>query len=85
MSIGMPWARLAMKNYAPSDDRAQEPEEELDDASVRCPKCRSSEVVLEETEPVQEGTSPQRFKWTCDECGFHWEDDGVEEYSRKYD
>jgi hypothetical protein len=85
MSIGMPWARLAMKNYAPADDRAQEPEEELDEESVRCPKCRSCEVVLEETEPVQEGTSPQRFKWTCDECGFHWEDDGVEEFSRKYD
>jgi hypothetical protein len=78
MSIGVPWARQAMQNYTPADDRAQEPEAELDDASVRCPKCHSGEVLLEETEPVREGTSPQRFKWTCDACGSHWEDSGVE-------
>jgi len=78
MSIGVPSARQAMQNYAPDDDRAQEPEEELEDASVRCPKCHSSEVVLDETEPVREGASPQRFRWTCDACGHHWEDDGIE-------
>jgi len=79
MSIGEPWARLAMKNYFPVDDKAQEDEEELDEASVRCPKCHSSEIVLEEAEPVrQEEDTPQVFKWTCDSCGHHWEDDGVE-------
>jgi len=78
MSIGVPWARQAMRSYIPADDRAQEPEEELDQASVRCPKCHSCEVVLAETELVRDGALPQRFKWTCDECGSHWEDDGIE-------
>ena len=78
MSIGVPWARVAMKDYTPADDRAHEKEKVLDEASVRCPKCHSSEVVLEETDPVREGASFQWFKWTCDKCGHHWEDDGVE-------
>jgi hypothetical protein len=78
MSIGLPWARQAMQNYFPADDRAQEPEQELDEALVRCPRCNSSEVVLEDTEPVREGNSPQCFKWTCDACGSQWEDDGNE-------
>ncbi len=78
MSIGVPWARLAMKNYYPENDQAHEKEKGVDDASVRCPKCQSSEVVLQETELVQEGASPQHFKWICDACGSHWEDDGVE-------
>jgi DNA-directed RNA polymerase subunit M/transcription elongation factor TFIIS len=78
MSIGVPWATQAMQNYFPADDRAQEPEDELDEASVRCPRCHSSEVILEEVEPVQEEASLQRFKWTCDACGSHWEDNGIE-------
>ena len=78
MSIGVPWARQAMRKYTPADDRAPEPED-LGEASVRCPKCNSTEVVLEETEPVLEGALPQRFRWTCDACGSHWEDDGIEE------
>jgi transposase-like protein len=67
-----------MQNYFPADDRAQEPEEELDEASVRCPRCHSSEIVLEDTEPVREGGSSQRFQWTCDACGSQWEDEGLE-------
>lgn len=79
MSIGIPWARLAMKNYLPANDQAYEKEEALEEASVRCPKCYSTEVVLQETEPSEEGDTPQHFKWSCDTCGSHWEDDGVEE------
>jgi DNA-directed RNA polymerase subunit M/transcription elongation factor TFIIS len=79
MAIGLPWAREAMKNYAPVNDESDEDEETLDEASVRCPKCHSSEVVLEETSSEGvEGVSPERFKWTCDGCGYHWEDDGIE-------
>jgi DNA-directed RNA polymerase subunit M/transcription elongation factor TFIIS len=78
MSIGVPWARVAMKDYTPADDQAHEKEEVLDEPSVRCPKCHSNEVILEETDPVREGASPRLFKWTCDGCGHRWEDDGVE-------
>jgi len=78
MQIGIPWARLALKDYAPVEDRADENEEVPDEASVRCPKCHSEEIILQETEPVKEGTTPQLFKWKCDNCGHHWEDDGVE-------
>ena len=79
MSIGVPWARQALQKYTPADDRAQEPGEELDEASVRCPNCHSWEVVLEDTEPVRDGASPQRFRWTCDTCGSAWEDHAIEE------
>jgi hypothetical protein len=79
MSIGLPWARHVLKDYSPANDQADEDEETLDEASVRCPKCHSGDVVLEETFPSEvEGTSPQLFKWNCDGCGYRWEDDGVE-------
>jgi len=79
MSIGLPWAREVMKGYSPADDKIPvEAEGDFDESAVRCPKCHSSEVVLEDTERVAEGASPRFFKWTCDACGHHWEDDGVE-------
>lgn len=78
MSIGMPWARDAMKYYDPRDDQTPKEPKEIPDASVLCPKCHSSEVVLEEMAPIGSRTSPQLFKWTCDACGLHWEDDGIE-------
>ena len=74
-------------------------EEELPDAVVHCPKCRSVEVVLhgfdseapslerggeedsdtaEMIEEIQPPTPESKFKWSCDDCGYEWEDDGVE-------
>jgi DNA-directed RNA polymerase subunit M/transcription elongation factor TFIIS len=82
MSIGFPWARQAMQYYEPVDDKTPKEENEAyNNLSVRCPKCHSEEVVLEEMTPAnRENPSPQIYKWTCDSCGHRWEDNGeVEE------
>jgi DNA-directed RNA polymerase subunit M/transcription elongation factor TFIIS len=82
MQIGLPWAGPAMRHYEPEDDPTpKEKEEELDELAVRCPKCNSEEVVFEggtSTLVVAADDSSQKFRWTCDSCGHHWEDDGVE-------
>jgi len=81
MQIGMPWARSAMQHYDPEDDPTPKADEELDEVSVRCPKCRSTEVVFEgRTSELADAKdeSSQEFEWSCDSCGHHWVDDGVE-------
>ncbi len=80
MKVGLPWARAAMEYYEPKDDRTPKEEQELPDAEVRCPKCRSTEAVFETLVPdpaANPDTAPPRFKWTCDSCGYEWEDDGI--------
>ncbi len=80
MQIGLPWARSAMQRYEPEDDPTPKESEELEELAVRCPKCHSEEVVFEgrTSEPAIAKDEPsERFKWTCDACRHHWEDDGV--------
>jgi DNA-directed RNA polymerase subunit M/transcription elongation factor TFIIS len=82
MQIGLPWAGQAMRNYEPADDPATKQIEKVPELPVRCPKCHSTEVILEDliTEPTAaaDNSSP-KYKWTCDSCGYRWEDDGVVE------
>lgn len=47
MSVGVPWANLAMMSYAPENEPAPKPQEELSEPVVRCPKCHSEEVVFD--------------------------------------
>jgi hypothetical protein len=80
MRVGLYWAGEAMKKYTPFDAPAEEPREELEELPVRCPKCRSTDVVVERL--VSEAASakddsPPKFEWTCDACGYEWEDDGI--------
>jgi len=80
MPIGTPWARQGIPDYKPANDQAHGGEEITDEAPVRCPKCSSGEVVPAETSPGgKEGDSPELFRWTCDACGYHWEDEGIEQ------
>ena len=80
MRIGMPWAMPAMQHYEPEDDPTAKEIEEVSELPVRCPKCRSTEVVFEgrTSEPAMApDESSEKYKWTCDSCGHRWEDDGV--------
>jgi DNA-directed RNA polymerase subunit M/transcription elongation factor TFIIS len=80
MQVGLPWAGPAMRHYEPDDDPDAKEDEELDELPIRCPKCHSKEVVFEggtSTPIVATDDSSQKYKWTCDTCGHHWEDDGV--------
>jgi DNA-directed RNA polymerase subunit M/transcription elongation factor TFIIS len=79
MSIGIPWARQAMQDYEPVDDKTPK-EDKQDDSEipVRCPKCHSAEVVFEDMIPTQANQDvAQTYKWSCESCGHRWEDNGV--------
>jgi hypothetical protein len=83
MRVGWPWAWQAMQNYFPADEPADEKvdfESENFKVEVRCPKCRSTDVIFERLVSVPgngDGRPGSKFKWTCDSCGHEWEDDGV--------
>lgn len=79
MKIGMPWAIPLMQHYEPEDDPRSEPEE-AKEIPVRCPVCHSTEVVFEGlsgAKASEADEASEKYKWTCDQCGHQWEDDGV--------
>jgi len=82
MRIGVPLASQAMQaSYFPEDEPVEETEEDSDDLAVHCPKCHSTEVVFDQlvNEPSESGDgSAPKFQWTCDSCGYEWEDEGAE-------
>jgi ribosomal protein S27E len=51
------------------------------DYAVRCPRCRSSDVIFQslEAEAPKRAGSASKFNWTCGGCGNQWKDDGIEE------
>jgi hypothetical protein len=72
---------LAQKELADDEEVEDEVgEDEVEDDDIRCPKCRSEEVVLDSREPAARGVEPatamdhSKYKWNCDACG----DDGIE-------
>jgi hypothetical protein len=80
MRIGVPWAAQAMQYYEPANEPPRKQEEEPSELSVRCPKCRSTEVILEDVIPEPAGAaenSSPKYRWTCDSCSYEWEDDGT--------
>ncbi len=80
MRIGMPWARQAMQYYDPEDDRTPKETAPPGELTVRCPQCHSEEVVFEggtSTLVVATDDPSQKYQWSCDSCGYEWEDDGV--------
>jgi len=80
MRIGYPWAAQVMQYYEPANEPPRKPEEAPAEIAVHCPKCNSEEIILQDVFPGQEGPQesfPPKYKWTCDSCGYHWEDDGV--------
>lgn len=76
MAVGSYWAGQALMEYAPLDEPPAEPGGEWKEIPVRCPKCRSTEVVFENL-TGNPANSKSRFQWTCDQCGNRWDDDGV--------
>jgi DNA-directed RNA polymerase subunit M/transcription elongation factor TFIIS len=72
------WALATLAKRWPKDPNAQ-PEPELPDAEIRCPKCHSDEVVLDAADSTDEiDDDAEVFRWHCDACGHKWQDDGVE-------
>jgi hypothetical protein len=54
---------------------------ENEDYAVRCPRCHSSDVILQGLEPEtsDRAVSCAHFSWTCGGCGNPWKDDGIEQ------
>jgi DNA-directed RNA polymerase subunit M/transcription elongation factor TFIIS len=80
MRIGLPWAWQGMQHYEPKDDPTPKENPELGEPAVRCPQCHSAEVVFEggtSTLIVSNDDPSQKYQWSCDSCGYQWEDDGV--------
>ena len=95
MHVGIPWAAQALSEYSPDDEPAQAEPDASEEVPVRCPKCRSTEVVLnrlvnapppnnESEFPAADmearesaADAPAKFDWSCDACGYRWQDDGI--------
>lgn len=76
MSIGWPWARQALKYYEPKDVPESEKQPWDEEVDVRCPSCRSKDILFEQL--VETPTAdPPKFKWTSTVCGHEWQDDGL--------
>ncbi len=76
MRIGWPWAVQALEHYEPKDVPESEKQEWAKEVNVRCPSCRSKDIVFEELVQTANGASP-KYRWTCSGCGNEWQDDGV--------
>jgi hypothetical protein len=81
MRIGLPWTRQPLSNYMPVNEPGPKQEAELNELSVRCPRCQSTEVIFEglvvQPAPTKDNSSRPQYEWTCDLCGHQWKDDGI--------
>jgi DNA-directed RNA polymerase subunit M/transcription elongation factor TFIIS len=81
MRVGYPWAWQAVRDYEPADEPPEEEQpEDWEEIPVSCPKCRSADVVFERLSsgPQKKKEDPDpNFEWTCDACGYQWEDKGM--------
>ena len=79
MRIGLAFATRARIHFHPQDDPGRDEREgEIQAVSVSCPKCKSEDVTLEEAE--RGAANPEvatKYEWSCNACGYHWEDAGV--------
>ena len=67
-------AHAVLRNILPS-----EPVDENVEYVARCPKCHSDEIVLLSLDVSATESSDAKFNWSCDACGFKWQDDGIEQ------
>jgi DNA-directed RNA polymerase subunit M/transcription elongation factor TFIIS len=82
MKVGVPYAWAAIRYYKKVYDPIREAEEkgEIKEIPVRCPKCKSEEVIFDNVVSATKDTADDasaKFQWTCDSCGYQWQDDGV--------
>lgn len=75
-------AREVLDEFAPEEKTEEEIDAEnaAENASyaITCPKCHSQEVALEGTDqPGITGAIAGKYNWTCTDCGYQWQDDGI--------
>lgn len=78
------WASHTLANNLPKsldENEAEGQSVEQAECAIKCPKCRSIEVVFQGRDGEQTGNAAfdAKYKWSCDSCGHEWEDDGIEQ------
>jgi DNA-directed RNA polymerase subunit M/transcription elongation factor TFIIS len=76
MNVGLQWARQALETYAPADDPPPAADRPPSDNAIHCPQCHSADVVFMEVVETP-GSESSAYRWECDACGHHWENDGT--------
>jgi DNA-directed RNA polymerase subunit M/transcription elongation factor TFIIS len=75
-AVARAWER-ADQARTKGDGNKEEPEEEKAYA-ILCPKCHSTQVVLQGREPeLKDPHFTAKFQWSCDACGHQWVDEGI--------
>lgn len=73
-------AFVALRTMPPLETNT-DPNPDATETLACCPRCRSTEIVLESLDPTADGKSgfDSKFNWSCDACGYKWKDDGIEQ------
>jgi hypothetical protein len=77
----MTTGEVLQNHYSPQDEPPELKDEQEDDSNIHCPKCHSTDVMLDEVvgeEPNAHDSIGEKYQWTCESCCNKWEDDGVE-------
>jgi len=63
-----------------SEEQPQETAEEETSYTPHCPRCHSTEIVFQslDLDPLTKSAFDSKYNWSCDACGYHWKDDGIE-------
>jgi len=71
---------FAQAPHRPNPEINADAEAEADYLAV-CPRCHSPEIVFQglETKAGGEPDVDSKYLWSCDACGYQWQDDGVEQ------
>jgi DNA-directed RNA polymerase subunit M/transcription elongation factor TFIIS len=60
------------------DEELEQADPEDKDYAILCPRCRSAKVVMEGRDTdLAEPPPTAKFRWSCEDCGYVWVDDGV--------
>jgi DNA-directed RNA polymerase subunit M/transcription elongation factor TFIIS len=83
-AVDRDWASRTLNNNWPKRLGSEEADSQLEERAefaVKCPKCRSMEVVFQGRDGQQTGNAAfdAKYQWSCDTCGHQWEDDGVQQ------
>ena len=79
MQVGLPWARQALAHFRPLDQPARNHEEQ-EPVGVRCPRCRSADIIFDRLVAGAGKSAPSEdpdYAWRCDSCQHEWCDQGL--------
>jgi hypothetical protein len=70
-----------LRQYFPPEQESEERLEEDNEHVAVCPTCHSPEIVFQSLNIEPAPGAAAKYNWTCDACGYQWEDDGLEQFA----